>query len=52
MLSLLVEPIKQSLSLSDTQIGLAQGLSFSIFYVLASLPARAFETSRSPASHR
>lgn len=38
VLSLLVEPIKQSLSLSDTQIGLAQGLSFSIFYVLASLP--------------
>lgn len=38
VLSLLVEPIKQALSLSDTQIGLAQGLSFSIFYVLASLP--------------
>ncbi|MFC4313875.1 MFS transporter [Steroidobacter flavus] len=38
VLSLLVEPIKQSLALSDTQIGLAQGLSFSIFYVLASLP--------------
>jgi MFS family permease len=38
VLSLLVEPIKQSLGLSDTQIGLAQGLSFSIFYVIASLP--------------
>lgn len=38
VLSLLVEPIKHALSLSDTQIGLAQGLSFSIFYVLASLP--------------
>jgi len=38
VLSLLVEPIKASLALSDTQVGLVQGLSFSIFYVIASIP--------------
>jgi MFS family permease len=38
VLSLLVDPVKASLGLSDTQVGLVQGLSFSIFYVLASLP--------------
>jgi MFS family permease len=38
VLSLLVQPIKESLHLSDTEIGLAQGLSFSLFYVAASLP--------------
>jgi MFS family permease len=38
VLSLLVEPVKHSLGLSDTQVGLAQGLSFSIFYVIASIP--------------
>ncbi|MFC4313848.1 MFS transporter [Steroidobacter flavus] len=38
VISLLVEPIKSALTLSDTQIGVIQGLSFSVFYVLASLP--------------
>ncbi len=38
VLSLLVPSIKQSLSLSDSEIGLLQGISFSIFYVAASLP--------------
>ena len=38
VLSLLVDPVKASLHLSDTQIGIVQGLGFSIFYVLASLP--------------
>ena len=38
VLSLLVEPIKAALDLTDTQVGLAQGLSFSIFYVIASIP--------------
>ncbi|MBL8546423.1 MAG: MFS transporter [Hyphomonadaceae bacterium] len=38
VLSILVEPIKASLQLSDTQIGLMQGVSFSLFYVAASLP--------------
>jgi MFS family permease len=38
VIGLLVDPIKAALSLSDTQIGLIQGLSFSLFYVAASLP--------------
>jgi MFS family permease len=38
VLSLLVEPIRASLHLSDTQFGLMQGLSFSLFFVIASLP--------------
>jgi MFS family permease len=38
VISLLIEPIKASLHLSDTQFGLMQGVSFSLFYVLASLP--------------
>jgi MFS family permease len=38
VMSILVGPIKYSLRLSDTQIGLLQGLSFSLFYVAASLP--------------
>ncbi|WP_395647655.1 MFS transporter [Terricaulis sp.] len=38
VLSILVKPIKESLNLSDTQIGLMQGVSFSLFYVAASLP--------------
>ena len=38
VISLLLEPITQSLHLSDTQMGLMQGLSFSLCYVLASLP--------------
>ena len=38
VLSLLVEPVRMALRLTDTQVGLAQGLSFSIFYVIASIP--------------
>lgn len=38
ILSLLVLPIKQDLSLTDTQIGLLQGLAFAIFYTLCGLP--------------
>jgi MFS family permease len=37
-ISILVAPIKASLHLSDTQFGLIQGISFSVFYVLACLP--------------
>jgi len=49
VLSLLVEPVKASLHLTDTQVGLVQGLSFSIFYVLASLPlARISDTGSRP----
>ncbi len=38
ILGLLVTPIKAELSLSDTQIGLLQGLAFGIFYTLLGIP--------------
>jgi MFS family permease len=39
ILSLLVEPIKHSLHLSDTEIGLLQGAAFSILFMLMTFPA-------------
>jgi len=39
IISLLVEPIKSDLSLSDTQIGLLQGFAFLAFYSIAGIPA-------------
>ncbi|MFA7441346.1 MAG: MFS transporter [Sphingomonadaceae bacterium] len=38
VISLLIEPVKASLHITDTQFGLLQGISFSLFYVAASLP--------------
>lgn len=38
IIGLLVEPIKADLDLSDTQIGLLQGLAFAIFYTVAGIP--------------
>lgn len=38
ILSLLVEPIKQDLALSDTQIGLLQGLAFALFMGIGGVP--------------
>jgi MFS family permease len=38
IISLLVEPIKRDLQVSDTQIGLLQGLAFAIFYTLFGIP--------------
>ncbi len=38
ILSLLVEPIKNDMDLSDTQIGLLMGASFAIFYSTMGLP--------------
>ena len=38
LLSLLVEPIKRDLQISDSQIGLLHGFAFSIFYIIAGLP--------------
>lgn len=38
VISLLVEPIKADLRISDTQIGLLQGAAFAIFYALLGLP--------------
>ena len=42
ILSLLAEPIKHALHLSDTQIGLLQGAAFSIFFLLMTFPAGMF----------
>ena len=38
VISLLIKPIKASLQISDTQFGLLQGVSFSLFYVGATYP--------------
>ncbi len=38
ILSLLVGPIKRDLGISDTRVGLLQGLSFALFYTLMGLP--------------
>lgn len=38
VISLLIDPIKKSLDISDTQFGLLQGVSFSLFYVAATYP--------------
>lgn len=38
ILSLLVGPIKQDLKISDTLVGLLQGLSFALFYAAMGLP--------------
>ncbi|WP_406828742.1 spinster family MFS transporter [Microbulbifer sp. ARAS458-1] len=38
ILSLLVEPMKRDLGISDTQVSLLQGLSFALFYTILGLP--------------
>lgn len=38
IIALLVEPMKADLHLSDTQVGLLQGIAFALFYSLAGLP--------------
>src|SRR5882762_9592021 len=38
VLSLLVEPIKAQLRISDTQVGVLQGTSFALFYSLLGIP--------------
>ncbi len=38
ILSLLVEPIRADLDISDTQMSLLQGLAFGIFYTLLGIP--------------
>jgi MFS family permease len=38
ILSMLVGPIKADLGVSDTQIGLLQGLAFAVFYTLIGIP--------------
>ena len=38
ILSLLVEPIRNDLGISDTQISLLAGLAFSVFYTVMGIP--------------
>lgn len=38
ILSLLVEPIKADMNLTDTQVSLLQGIAFALFYTLMGLP--------------
>lgn len=38
IIALLVEPLRVDLGLSDTQLGLLQGLAFAVFYALVGLP--------------
>jgi MFS family permease len=38
VLALLIEPIKQTLAIGDTQVSLLQGLAFGLFYALMGLP--------------
>jgi len=38
IISLLVDPIKSDLGISDTQIGLLQGFAFTFFYTFAGIP--------------
>src|SRR5665213_2405470 len=47
ILSLLVAPMKKDLGISDTQVGLLQGLAFGIFYTLMGLPLGRLADTRS-----
>lgn len=38
IISVLQEPIREELNLSDTQLGLLQGLTFALFYVIMGIP--------------
>lgn len=38
LIALLLEPIKQDLHLSDTQLGLLTGIAFALFYAVAGVP--------------
>ncbi len=38
VIALMVEPLKQDLALSDTQIGLLSGFAFAIFYTIMGIP--------------
>src|SRR4051812_37355295 len=38
IIAFLIDPLKQELSISDTQIGLLQGIAFALFYTFFGLP--------------
>ena len=46
-LSILAEPVKRALHLSDTELGMLTGLMFSLFYTLFGIPAAALADRRS-----
>lgn len=49
IIGLLVEPMKQDLGLSDTEISLLQGFAFAVFYTFAGIPiARLIDRSSRP----
>lgn len=47
VLSVLIEPIKRDLQLTDTQLGLLSGLAFALFYVTAGVPVARLADQRS-----
>lgn len=47
ILSLMIEPIKHDLMLSDTQFSLLQGLAFSLFYAFMGIPIAALADKQS-----
>lgn len=47
IITLLIEPIRADLNISDTQFSLVHGLAFSIFYALMGLPIARLADSRS-----
>jgi predicted MFS family arabinose efflux permease len=47
VLSVLIEPIKRELELTDTQLGLLSGLAFALFYVTAGVPVARLADSKS-----
>lgn len=47
VLSVLIEPIKRDLQLTDTQLGLLSGLAFALFYVTAGVPVARLADLRS-----
>jgi predicted MFS family arabinose efflux permease len=47
VLSVLIEPIKRDLHLTDTQLGLLSGLAFALFYVTFAVPVARLADTRS-----
>ena len=46
ILSLLIEPVKADLAISDAQFGLLNGLAFALFYAVMGIPIAALSDSR------
>ena len=52
ILSILLEPVKADLGLSDTAMGMLTGFAFAMFYATLGIPiARYADRSKSPQSH-